>query len=173
MGARTRRRLARRRPVALRLLLLERQAHPAIGWFATVFGLGNDDNSRATKSLLDPGEPIDLPALDDLPFAANFAAPLKIVKAGLEPPALGVDAEFDHLLGDRKWAGDPLFLMMAGLVAAKTRVREALSLSRADLAFAIAGRELDRIGRIGAAHGVDAKQNRPGASCATWRSWRR
>ena len=53
--------------------------------------------------------------------------------------------------------------MMAGLVAAKTGVREALSLSRADLALSIAGRELDRIGRIGAAHGVDAKQNRPGA----------
>ena len=148
----------------LRLLLLERQANPAIGWFATVFGLGHDDNSRAAKSLLDPGEPIDLPALDDLAFRREiFAAPLKIVKAGLEPPALGVDAEFDRLLGDRKWAGDPLFLMMAGLVAAKTGVREALSLSRADLAFAIAGRELDRIGRIGAAHGVDAKQNRPGA----------
>jgi len=147
-----------------RLLLLERQANPAIGWFATVFGLGHDDNSRAAKSLLDPGEPIGLPAVDDLDFRREiFAAPLKVAKDGLEPPAFGVDAEFDRLLGDRKWAGDPLFLMMAGLVAAKTGVREALSLSRADLAFSIAGRELDRIGRIGAAHGVDAKQNRPGA----------
>ena len=147
-----------------RLLLLERQANPAIGWFATVFGLGNDDNSRAAKGLLDPGEPIDLPALDDLAFRREiFAAALTRAKGGFEPPALRADAEFDRLLADRKWAGDPLFLLMAGLVAAKTGVREALSLSRADLAFSIAGHELDRIGRIGAAHGVDAKQNRPGA----------
>ena len=147
-----------------RLLLLERQADPAIGWFATVFGVGNDAKSRAARSLLDPGEPIDLPPLDDLGSRREiFAAPLKIAKGGLEAPALGADPEFDRLLDDHNWAGDPQFLMMAGLVAAKTGVREALSLSRADLAFSIAHRELDRIGRIGAAHGVDAKLNRPGA----------
>src|SRR5271169_1536153 len=84
-----------------RLLLLERQANLAIGWFATVFGLGNDDNSRAAKSLLDPGEPIDLPALDDLGFRREiFAALLKIAKGALEAPALGADPEFDRLLGD-------------------------------------------------------------------------
>ena len=52
----------------LRLLLLERQANRAIGWLATIFGLGDNDNSRAAIALLDPQEPVELPALDDLDF---------------------------------------------------------------------------------------------------------
>src|SRR5260370_33697539 len=53
--------------------------------------------------------------------------------------------------------------MMAGLAAAKAGVREALSLSRADLALSMARSELDRIGRIGAARGIDERHSRPGA----------
>jgi hypothetical protein len=54
--------------------------------------------------------------------------------------------------------------MMAGLVAAEQGVREALSLSRADLALSIAERELNRIGEIGGAHGENTTfQNRGGA----------
>src|SRR5271156_2545031 len=45
----------------LRLLLLERQANRAIGWHATVFGLGDDAKSRAAVALLEPQEPIELP----------------------------------------------------------------------------------------------------------------
>ena len=53
-----------------RLLLLERQANPAIGWFASCRPR-NDDESRAREELLDPGEPVELPALDDSAFAAK------------------------------------------------------------------------------------------------------
>ena len=142
LGARTRRRLAGRGRPRFRLLLLERQANRAIGWFATVFGLGNDDNSRAAKSLLDPER-------------ADRSARAR--RSRLSPRSLCCAAEDRErqrsrrrrsaptrnstaCSRDRKWAGDPLFLMMAGLVAAKAGVREALSLSRADLAFSIAGR---------------------------------
>src|SRR5208337_3486957 len=59
---------------------------------------------------------------------------------------------------------DPLFLGMAGLVAARVGVRAALCLSRSDLALSIADRELNRIGEIGAAHGEETTfQNRGGA----------
>ena len=128
-----------------------------IGWLATVFGLGDDDNSRAAIALLDPPEPVDLPALDELEFRREiFGTLLKRSNGALVTPARGADREFDHLLADRKWAGDPLFLMMAGLAAGKAGVREALSLSRADLGLWAGREELKRIGKIGAAREIDA-----------------
>jgi Tetratricopeptide repeat len=148
----------------LRLLLLERQANRAIGWLATVFGQGDNDDSRAAVALLDPKEPIELPALNELEFRRQvFGALLKRAKGALEAPAEGADPEFDRLLADHKWAGDPLYLMMAGLVAASKGVGGALALSRADLTLSMARNELDRIGRIGAARGVDEKHRFPGA----------
>ena len=45
----------------LRLLLLERQANRAIGWLSTVFGQGDNDDSRAAIDLLDPKEPWSFP----------------------------------------------------------------------------------------------------------------
>jgi hypothetical protein len=136
----------------LRLLLLERQANRAIGWLPTIFGLGDNDNSLAAIALLDPPEPIKLSPLDELEFRREvFANLLKRSNAALDAPTPGTDLEFDRLLADRKWAGDPLYLMMAGLAAAKAGARAALSLSRADLALSMARNELDRIGDRGRA----------------------
>jgi tetratricopeptide (TPR) repeat protein len=147
----------------LRLLLIERQASRAIGWLAAILG-GGDDASRAVSALFDPPEPVELPAIDDLEFRRQIFAALPSRGGGLAAPARGADVEFDRLLADRKWAGDPLYLMMAGLAAGRVGVREALTLSRADLALEVAERELNRIGDIGAAHGVDAAfQNHRGA----------
>jgi tetratricopeptide (TPR) repeat protein len=53
--------------------------------------------------------------------------------------------------------------LAAGLAAGKAGVKGALALSRADLALSIGRSELDRIGRIGAAGGVDQKHRLPGA----------
>ena len=148
----------------LRLLLLERQANRSFGWLSAVFGSGDDDNSRAAIALLDPKEPVELAALGDVESRRTvFAALLKVANGKLEAPSPGADAKFDRLLADIKWAGDPLYLMMAGLAAAKSGVREALSLSRGDLALSTARRELGRIGKIGAARGVDEQHLFPGA----------
>ena len=49
----------------LRILLIERQAQRAIV-VVYVVGLGYDDASRAAIELLDPPEPMELPAIDDL-----------------------------------------------------------------------------------------------------------
>jgi hypothetical protein len=126
----------------LRMLLVERQAQRAIGWLATMVGHGEDDASRAAISLLDPSEPVELAAIDDLAARHRiFATLLHRANDRLEAPALGVDPEFDRLLHDEKWAGDPLYLMMAGLVAGEHGVRGALSLTRTDLAENIAKRE--------------------------------
>jgi tetratricopeptide (TPR) repeat protein len=145
----------------LRMLLLERQAKRAIGWLASVFGHGQDDRSRAAISMLDPPEPAELPAIDDLASRRQiFATLLARKRADLTAPALGADAEFDRLLRDEKWSGDPLFLMMAGLVAGTDGVKNALALTRTDLATKIAQRELDRIGSIAAGAGIDSNKRR-------------
>jgi hypothetical protein len=93
----------------LRLLLLERQANRTIGWHATVFGIRDDSKSRAANALLDPEEPVELPALDGLEFRRQvFGALLKQTNGELAAPAKGADPEFDRLLADSKWAGNPL-----------------------------------------------------------------
>ncbi len=148
----------------LRLLLLERQGNRAIGWLGSIFGLGDNDTSRAAIAMLDPPEPVDLPPLDELEFRREvFATLLKRSNPTFEAPALGAEREFDRLLADHKWAGDPLYLMMAGLMAAKAGIREALSLSRTDLALSMARNELNRMGRIAAARGIDKRHSLPGA----------
>src|SRR5262249_27149588 len=118
---------------------------------------GQNERSRAAASLLDPPEPVELAAIEDLPSRRQiFATLLARRRSGLVPPEAGADAEFDRLLHHEKWSGDPLFLMMAGLVAATHGIDNALSLNRADLAAIIAQRELDRIGAIAASAGIDA-----------------
>src|SRR5262249_17050007 len=147
----------------LRMLLLERQAQREIGWLASVVGHGADDRSQAIAALLDPPEPMELPAIDDLASRRQiFTTLLERRRPGLTAPELGVDQEFDRLLQQEKWAGDPLFLMMAGLVAAEVGVKDALALTRADLATNVARRELDRIGGIAAGAGIDANRRHPG-----------
>ena len=135
----------------LRLLLMERQADRAIGWLAAVFGHGDDD-FRAAIAMLNPSEPVILSPLEGLEFRREVFATLLEKSSRTLARA---DREFDLALAEHNWAGNPLFLMMAGIVAAKTGVRVALSLSSADLGLSIARRELDRIGRIGATHGVE------------------
>jgi tetratricopeptide (TPR) repeat protein len=145
----------------LRLLLLERQAHREIGWLAVILGHGQDDRSRAIQSLLDPPEPMELPAIDDLASRREIFETLLARRRGdLTAPELGIDPEFDRLLQHEKWSGDPLFLMMAGLVASTIGVEHALTLTRTDLATTLSLRELDRIGAIAAGAGINATDQR-------------
>ena len=151
----------------LRLLLLERQAQAKIGWLAELVG-GGGDLSLAKSALLDPREPVELGPLEDLGFRRKlFATLLRRADPALDAPEAGADAEFDRKLAGHKWGGDPLFLMMAGLVAAKAGVNAALSLSHADLALEVADRELARIGRLGAARGIAPAFLRRMAALAT------
>ena len=61
-----------------------------------------------------------------------------------EIPVAGEDIDFDAQLGDEK-SGQPLYLMMAALVATESGIVRALSLTRTELATEMARRELQRL----------------------------
>lgn len=133
----------------LRLLLLERSADQEVGWWRTAFGY-SDGTAKAIQRLLDPVEPIALPPVDERETKrAIFQAALTKGREGLKAPTPGEDTYFDQQLDNLPWGGEPLFLMMAGLLGAKHGVSQVLALSRTDLAFDLANRELERIGRAG------------------------
>ena len=134
----------------LRLLLLERHADPRGigGWWQTAFGHGDGD-AGAIERLLDRPEPIILPTIEGDEDRRNvMAAMLERAGSDLRPPAAGEDSFFDKQLSELTWGGEPLFLMMAALLASEQDFAAVLGLARDDLARAVADRELARIGRI-------------------------
>jgi len=132
----------------LRLLLLERQADTGSGWWQTAFGRGGW-GARAVRKLLNPAEPTLL-----APLAASserrevLSQVLREKGAEIRPPKEGTDPVFDRKLKVVPWSGEPLFLMMAGVLASDRSMGELLALRRTDLAFELAERELDRVGRF-------------------------
>ena len=53
--------------------------------------------------------------------------------SGLRPPAAGEDPHFDQQLSELTWGGEPLFLMMAALLASEQDFAAVLGLARDDL----------------------------------------
>ena len=136
----------------LRLLLLEREAHTDQGWLRSL----KDDSwsGKGVENLFDPFEPLPLQALADQPRRQVLAAMLRLAAEFLKKPAPaipppGLDPIFEHSLTQPVW-GEPLYLMMAALVAAEARLPliEVLALARTDLAFRLADRELARLRRF-------------------------
>ncbi len=143
----------------LRLLLLERHADPGSGWWREAFGLGSGD-ARAILKLLDPAEPVPVPALGDTEVRrAILAAILAQVGSGLRPPERGANPDFDGRLARVSWGGEPLFLQMAGVLAAESGFEHVLTLSRAKLAFTLADREISRIEKIATAHAMGSTKD--------------
>lgn len=133
----------------LRVLLLEREANPESGWLGRV--LDHTSTGRRIASLFDPPEPLRVTPLADVELRRQIlAATLNRLGAQSELPPTGKDPLFDQRLVEPRWQ-DPLYLMMAAAVARGAgRLVQTLSLSRADLAFHMADRELDRIRKISA-----------------------
>lgn len=137
----------------LRLLLLERHADPESGWWPKAFGSGGED-ALAVRSLLDPPEPYHLPSLVSVESRrAVMEATLERAGSSVHLPEEGSD--FDRRLAEMPWSGEPLFLMMAALTAARAGLGEVLALSRTDLAFLKAGDELERLRDIARSHEIE------------------
>ncbi|MFL6262871.1 MAG: tetratricopeptide repeat protein, partial [Thermoanaerobaculia bacterium] len=135
----------------LRLLLLERHAEPTGGWWREAFGVGGGDSEAVGRLLDPPTGPYALPGLvEPQERRAVLASILERVGS---PVRLPDDQGFDHRLAEISWGGEPLFLLMAGLVAARAGIGEVLALSAPDLGFSIASHEIQRL------HGIAESRN--------------
>ena len=128
----------------LRLLLLERQAERGSGWWAEVFGRGDD--AAVLEKLADPAEPVALRPLDDADQRrAILTKTLASLGSTVTLPAVGDDSDFDRRLTELSWAGVPLLLMLAAATAAREGFGQVLAMGSEDLAFSVAETELARI----------------------------
>jgi tetratricopeptide (TPR) repeat protein len=131
----------------LRVLLLEREADPQSGWLRLL--LDNMSTGHLIASRLDPPEPQRVTPLADPQLRREILANT-LGKLGIESelPPPGSDLLFEKRLAEPRWE-DPLYLMMAALVARQSGgLPQALSFARTDLAFRLADREIDRIGKF-------------------------
>jgi len=167
--------LARRRPGAklLRLLLLERHADREAGWWAELARPGGL-SGPGPDALLDPAEPIVLSSLRRveerralLAQAMREAARVRHIASPPVLPAPGVDPGFERRLAEDTINNEPLYLIMAGLVAVTTGAPMALALRRVDLAIRVAEAEGDRLNRLASSAGIDQHLFRHLAACVT------
>ena len=128
----------------LRLLLLERQAERGVGWWAEVFGIGDD--AAVLEKLADPAGPVALRSLHDVnQRRAILTKTLLRLGSTVTLPVPGDDPGFDRRLAELTWAGVPLLLMLAAATAAREGFGRVLAMGSNDLAFSVAKTELARI----------------------------
>jgi tetratricopeptide (TPR) repeat protein len=137
----------------LRLLLLERSAARGQGWWPNAFG-GTDGEGTAIGQMIDPDSPAELgPITDPADRRAIFTDALRQAMKRAAP----LGPEHDQALAGLSWGGEPLFLAMAGLYAARNGVPQALALPADQLALDVAAEELARIKKVWRANGRPAE----------------
>ena len=137
----------------LRLLLLERQAERATGWWAAVIGHGRA--AAAVEQLLDPAGPMILRPIDDPSDRRTiFTNTLQGLDSAVRPPTPGHDPDFDRRLTEQTWGGVPLMLMMAAVTAADSGFGSVLTIGSDKLALAVAEMEMERILKVMEGSGV-------------------
>ena len=159
----------------LRILLLERHADRETGWWAELTRPGGYSGPGA-DSLIDGAAPLTLGPLRAvehrralLDQAMRLAAPF----VGKSPPALplpGAEPSFDRALADPALESEPLFLLMAGVVAVDTGAPAAMAMGRLDLAAQVVDNEYRRLEHVAAGAGVDKTLLWHLAACVTLQS---
>ena len=163
---------AGRQEAPLRILLLERHADREAGWWADLVRPGGL-SGRGPDVLIDDGAPLALgPLRSDahrralLTQAMQLAAPV-IGKSAVPLPPAGTDALFDQRLSSNAIETEPLFLIMAGVVAVESDAPAALALGRLDLGELVADAERSRLQRLARAAGADDSLTLHLAACVT------
>ncbi|WP_164518185.1 tetratricopeptide repeat protein [Pseudoalteromonas rubra] len=135
--------------IRVRILLLEREASKEAGWWHKLTGsaLGSD---QARLDLFTQLEPYALAGLSDIPVrravlcaALNEAQALVSHPQASTIPEPGEQPDFDTALADPQF-GNPLALVMAGILCRDMSPRAALSLHYLAAAEKLAQREIDR-----------------------------
>ncbi|QPB86020.1 tetratricopeptide repeat protein [Pseudoalteromonas rubra] len=138
--------------IRVRILLLEREASKEAGWWHTLTGsaLGSD---QARLDLFIQHEPYALAGLSDITIrravlcaALNAAQALVSSPRASAIPEANEQADFDTALADPQF-GNPLALVMAGILCRDMLPRAALSLHYLAAAEKLAQREIDRFNK--------------------------
>ena len=144
----------------LRILLLDREAPEAFGWWRELTGSGLN-TARERRDLFYSLRPRQLPNLSDLEerrdlmkAALQGARDLRSIPSdGPQIPPAGEDPDFDRALTQPQF-GNPLALVMAGVIALHHGARAALALRHLETARRLGRRELDRFAALAQARGV-------------------
>jgi hypothetical protein len=132
----------------LRLLLLEREAAVGEGWLQLLVQGGYSE--AGVPELFDPLEPGRLDPLDTAEKRRAVLAKMLEAAAPLvqcQPPKLpatGENSRIDKQLENAVWE-DPLYLMMAALLALRSDLVEVLELPRTELAMRLVDHEIKRL----------------------------
>ncbi|WP_164517648.1 tetratricopeptide repeat protein [Pseudoalteromonas rubra] len=133
----------------VRILLLEREASKEAGWWHTLTGsaLGSD---QARLDLFTQYEPFVLTGLSDITARRSVLCAALNAAQALVPhpnvskvPEANEQPDFDSALADTQF-GNPLALVMAGILSRDMSPRAALSLHYLAAAEKLAQREIDR-----------------------------
>ena len=139
----------------LRILLLERQAESESGWLQTALGMGDFQGSRDPSDAR-PREAARAPwSRDRQDRRTVLDAVFAKLGSPIRAPTVGADPDFDRRLAELTWGGEPLFLMMAALLAAETSLPQVLALPRTNVAHEVAEREIGRVRRLACGRGLD------------------
>lgn len=142
----------------LRILALERSGGEGTAWWREVFG-GAGVEGHSVRELLASTAPITLgPLADRTQRHAVFAAAFQQASGAA---AEGPSVDLDEALSRASLNGEPLFLAMFGLIAARYGMAAAQALGAEDLAITLAREELKRIERVWRAHGLPVEKYRP------------
>ena len=144
----------------LRILLLERHADPESGWWADLTR-GESADHAGPADLIGRDALFPLPPLEATRHRrALFAETMRLAAPLLDPhvsaqqpPPPGEDRWFDDRLADDRVDNEPLYLMMAGVHAARHGAPTALALDRVELAREIATIETARLEKFARARG--------------------
>jgi hypothetical protein len=139
----------------LRILLLDREAPEGFGWWRELTGSGLN-TARERRDLFYAPRPSQLPDLSDLEerralikSALQGARGLRSIPPdGPEIPEAGEDPDFDRALAQPQF-GNPLALVMAGVIAFDHGAGAALALRHLAAARRLGRRELDRFAAFG------------------------
>lgn len=134
----------------LRILLLDREAPEGFGWWRELTGSGLN-TARERRGLFYSLRPRQLPDLSDLEerrdlvgAALQGARDLRSAPSdGPQIPPAREDPDFDKALTQPQF-GNPLALVMAGVIALDQGPRSALALRHLEAARRLGRRELDR-----------------------------
>jgi tetratricopeptide (TPR) repeat protein len=144
----------------LRILLLDREAPEGFGWWRELTGSGLN-TALERRDLFYSLRPRQLPDLSDLDerrelmkSALQGARDLRSVPSdALQIPPAGEDQDFDEALAQPQF-GNPLALVMAGVIALDQGPRAALALRHLEAARRIGHRELGRFAALAQTRGV-------------------